>query len=83
MKEGEKRRLFLHPDLGYGTTGHLPPNSLLIFDVEVVKANQELKASQDDEDDDKDETTQPTTDKKADDKEHTENEQKGKSWWNW
>jgi peptidylprolyl isomerase len=38
MKEGEKRRLFVHPDLGYGTTGHLPPNSLLIFDIEVVKA---------------------------------------------
>jgi peptidylprolyl isomerase len=38
MKEGEKRRLFVHPDLGYGTTGLLPPNSLLIFDVEVVKA---------------------------------------------
>ncbi len=42
MKEGEKRRLFIHPDLGYGTmSGHLPPNSLLIFDIEVVKANQE------------------------------------------
>lgn len=38
MKEGEKRRLFVHPELGYGTTGQLPPNSLLIFDVEVVKA---------------------------------------------
>jgi peptidylprolyl isomerase len=39
MKEGEKRRLFVHPDLGYGTTGQLPPNELLIFDIEVVKAN--------------------------------------------
>lgn len=39
MKEGEKRKLFVHPDLGYGTTGHLPPNSLLIFEVEVIKAN--------------------------------------------
>jgi len=39
MKEGEKRRLFVHPDLGYGTSGQLPPNSLLIFDVEVIKAN--------------------------------------------
>lgn len=38
MKEGEKRRLFVHPDMGYGTTGQLPPNSMLIFDVEVVKA---------------------------------------------
>lgn len=39
MKEGEKRRLFIHPDLAYGTSGHLPPNSLLIFEIEVVKAN--------------------------------------------
>ncbi len=38
MKEGEKRKLFVHPNLGYGTAGHLPPNSLLIFEVEVVKA---------------------------------------------
>jgi len=39
MKEGEKRRLYVHPDLGYGTTGQLPPNELLIFDIDVVKAN--------------------------------------------
>ena len=39
MKEGEKRRIFIHPDFGYGTQSPLPPNSLLIFDVEVVKAN--------------------------------------------
>lgn len=39
MKEGEKRKIFVHPDLGYGVSGHLPPNSLLIFDVEVLKAN--------------------------------------------
>lgn len=39
MKEGEKRRLFVHPDLGYGTSGHLPPNKLLIFDIQVVKAD--------------------------------------------
>lgn len=38
MKEGEKRQIFVHPELGYGTTGHLPPNSLLIFEVEVLKA---------------------------------------------
>lgn len=41
MKEGEKRRLFVHPDLGYGVNGQLPPNELLIFDIEVVKANAE------------------------------------------
>jgi peptidylprolyl isomerase len=39
MKEGEKRKIFVHPELGYGTTGQLPPNELLIFDVEVVKAD--------------------------------------------
>lgn len=39
-KEGEKRRLFIHPELGYGKSGRLfPPNALLIFDLEVVKAN--------------------------------------------
>lgn len=52
MKEGEKRRLFVHPDLGYGTSGQMLPNSLLIFDVEVVKAaspktETETKAPQD------------------------------------
>lgn len=39
MKEGEVRRIFVHPDLGYGKTGHLPPNSLLIFEVELIKAD--------------------------------------------
>lgn len=66
MKEGEKRALFVHPDLGYGTTGHLPPNSLLIFDIEVIKANSsespdameedlsDLSMSEDDREDDED-----------------------------
>jgi peptidylprolyl isomerase len=39
MREGEKRRLYIHPDLGFGSMGDLPPNTVLIFDVEVVKAN--------------------------------------------
>ena len=39
MKEGEKRTLFIHPEQGYGTSGYLPPNSLLTFEIEVVKAN--------------------------------------------
>lgn len=54
MHEGEKRRLFIHPDLGYGTTGPLPPNSLLTFDVEVIKANSpddtSLESVEDDDD---------------------------------
>ncbi len=37
MKVGEKRRIFIHPDLGYGTSGQLMPNALLVFDVEVVR----------------------------------------------
>lgn len=44
MKEGEKRRLFVHPDMGYGTSGQLLPNSLLIFDIEVIKANSPDKS---------------------------------------
>lgn len=39
MQEGEKRRIFIHPDLAYGTAGFLPPNALLTFDIEVIKAN--------------------------------------------
>lgn len=39
MKEGERRTLYIHPDLAYGVNGSLPPNSLLTFEIEVVKAN--------------------------------------------
>lgn len=46
MKEGEKRRLFVHPDLGYGMTGQLPPNSLLIFDIKLIKAATKNDAKQ-------------------------------------
>lgn len=55
MKEGEKRRLFVHPDLGYGTSGHLPPNSLLIFDIEVVKADNPGQSHSDGDHDSDDE----------------------------
>lgn len=40
-KEGERRRVYIHPELGFGTKGFHPPNSLLVFDVTVVKANSE------------------------------------------
>jgi len=43
MKVGEKRRLFIHPELGYGTSGQLLPNSLLIFDIEVTGVKPEPK----------------------------------------
>jgi len=39
MREGEKRTLYIHPDLGFGSEDFSMPNMLLIFDVEVIKAN--------------------------------------------
>ncbi|NGX61023.1 MAG: putative FKBP-type peptidyl-prolyl cis-trans isomerase FkpA [Chlamydiae bacterium] len=42
MKEGEKRILYIHPDLTTGLGGQLPPNSLLIFEVEIAEANTHL-----------------------------------------
>lgn len=39
MKEGEKRIIYIHPELAYGTNGYLPPNSLLTFEIDLVQAN--------------------------------------------
>lgn len=41
MVEGEKTRLFIPSDLGYGnrSAGSIPAGSALIFDVELIKIN--------------------------------------------
>jgi peptidylprolyl isomerase len=44
MKEGEKRTIFIHPDQAYGTKGSLPPNSLLTFEIELLKTQAPIAA---------------------------------------
>ncbi len=43
MKAGEKRKLTISPELGYGATGTpggpIPPNAVLIFEVELLSIN--------------------------------------------
>ncbi|MDH4266674.1 MAG: FKBP-type peptidyl-prolyl cis-trans isomerase [Deltaproteobacteria bacterium] len=38
MKEGSKWQIFIPPELGYGErgTGNVPPNSILVFEVELI-----------------------------------------------
>lgn len=47
MKEGETRILYIHPDLAYGTAGQLPPNSLLIFEIQLIETIEESVATAD------------------------------------
>ncbi len=37
MLEGEKRKIYVHPNLAYGKFGLLPPNSLLIIEITLLK----------------------------------------------
>ena len=42
LREGDKARLVIPPDLAYGSTGAggvIPPNAVLLFDVELVSVN--------------------------------------------
>ena len=44
MQEGDFWRVFIHPDLAYGTEGRptIPPNSVLIFDIKLHAIEQEI-----------------------------------------
>lgn len=61
MKEGEKRVVYIHPDLAYGTSGCLPPNALLTFEVELVVANAPVTEENQELKSEKEETKKPSS----------------------
>ncbi len=71
MKVGEKRRIMIHPDMGFGKSGQIP-NGLLVFEIEVTKlsplpAQDELAEDDEEEDDDDDLSDLISTDELSDD----------------
>jgi FKBP-type peptidyl-prolyl cis-trans isomerase len=50
MKTGSKWELYIPPDLAYGERGageRIPPNSALIFEVELLSINESKEAPKD------------------------------------
>ncbi|MHC4648589.1 MAG: FKBP-type peptidyl-prolyl cis-trans isomerase, partial [Planctomycetota bacterium] len=48
MKEGAKWELYIPADLAYGEPGRsgIPPNSTLIFDIELLEVVQKLEVGE-------------------------------------
>jgi peptidylprolyl isomerase len=46
MKVGEKREVYIHPDLGYGASSCLSPNALLTFEIELKDIQDKVAISE-------------------------------------